>query len=239
MKIFIKKTIAITVTAFLMTSLSGCGHILDTMDLRDETVLPPAYPVDNPPPPKTNGTIYQAGHEVSLFQDHVAGRIGDILTVKLEVQTTGEKQAKMKTNKTDTINTNTGTGTTANGSIKPQIAHTAMSAFMFNLGSDQEFEGKGDTNQFNKLQGTISVTVTRVLSNGNLVVQGESWITINQGREFVRLAGIARSEDIEPNNVISSQRLADARISYSGSGQVGNTARGGLITQFMTKFFPY
>jgi flagellar L-ring protein precursor FlgH len=101
------------------------------------------------------------------------------------------------------------------------------------------FDGKGQTNQNNKLHGTISVTVTRVLSNGNLVIQGESWVTINQGREYVRLAGIVRSDDIEPGNTVSSQRLADSRISYSGSGQVGNSSRGGLLTQLMTKFFPY
>jgi flagellar L-ring protein FlgH len=83
------------------------------------------------------------------------------------------------------------------------------------------------------------VTVVRVLANGNLLVQGESWITIDQGREYMRLMGIVRPEDIEPNNVISSQRVAGARIAYSGTGQVGNVSRGGFLTQTLTKFFPY
>ena len=238
MKIFIKALLKRAAVFSLVLGMSGC-HILDTLELHDETVLPPAYPVDNPPPPKTNGTIYQAGHEVSLYEDHIAGRIGDILTVRLEETTQGEKQAKTKSNKTNTNNTNNGSKSDANGALKPYLLGGAVSSLIFNTGTDLEFDGKGETNESNKLHGTISVTVTRVLSNGNMVIQGESWITINQGREYVRLTGIVRSEDIEPGNAISSQRIADARISYSGGGQVGNASRGGLITQLLFKFFPY
>lgn len=239
MKTIMNRQLKITMMLALSFSLVGCSHILDQMDLRDETVLPPAYPVDNPPPPKANGTIYQAGHEISLYQDHIAGRIGDILTVRLEEQTQGEKQAKTKANKTNSNDTNAGSMHTSHGALKPYLLGGAVTPFIFNTGTDLEFNGKGETNEFNKLHGTISVTVNRVLSNGNLVVQGESWITINQGREFVRLTGIVRSDDIEPGNIISSQRIADARISYSGSGMVGNATKGGLLTQLLFKFFPY
>lgn len=233
MKKIINECLLVAVVLSLGCGVSGCSHMLDTLDLHDETVLPASLPIDNPPPRKTNGTIFQSGYEVSLYQDHIAGRIGDILTVRLEEATQGEKQAKMKTTKTDTINTNKGTG------AQPIMADARIFPGIFDLGSSMEFDGKGDTNEYNKLHGTISVTVKSVLSNGNMAVQGESWITINQGREYIRLTGIVRSEDIEPGNVISSQRLADARISYTGSGQVGNSARGGLLTQLMNKFFPF
>lgn len=219
--------------------LSGCAHWLDTLDLKDETVLPPSYPVDVKPPPKLHGSIYQSGHEVLLYQDHNANRIGDILTVRLEEATQGEKQSKMKTNKVTTNNTNNGSGTTSGGNIAPIILSEPLSRLITNTGSDLGFDGKGETNEYNKLHGTISVTVMRVLSNGNLIVQGESWITINQGREYVRLSGILRPEDIDPTNTVSSQRLANARINYSGSGQVGNASRGGLFTQMLYKFFPF
>lgn len=240
-KIFFSCIAKLVQVLFIVVTLNlcACGHMLDSMDLHDETVLPPAYPVDNPPPPKTNGTIYQEGHEVTLYQDHIANRVGDILTVKLEESTNGEKQAKLKANKTNSNDTNQGTQKTANGNLKPYILGGAVTSMIFNTGTDLEFDGKGETNQYNRLRGTISVTITRVLSNGNMVIQGESWVTINQGREYVRLTGIVRSEDIDPGNIISSQRIADARISYSGSGQVGNAARGGILTQLLYKFFPY
>jgi flagellar L-ring protein precursor FlgH len=213
---------------FCFSTLCGCMHTLDDMGLRDETVYPPTLPVDNPPPPKTNGSIYQAGHEVSLYEDHIANRVGDILTVRLEEVTQGEKKAKTKTTKLAT-----------NAMGAPTLFGGGLNALKFNTSSDQEFNGEGESNQQNKLKGTVSVSITRVLSNGNMIVQGESWVTIDQGREYVRLTGIVRREDIEPNNMISSQRIAGARIVYSGSGQVANSSRGGFLTQLLTKFFPY
>lgn len=221
---FFKLIISVT----FMVVLCGCGHMFDDMGLRDETIYPPAMPIDNPPPPKVNGTIYQSGHEVSLYEDHIASRTGDILTVRLEETTQGEKKAKTKTSKI-----------TTNDFATPILFGGRVNPLTFNTNNDQEFDGEGESNQQNKLKGVVSVTVVRVLANGNLLVQGESWVTIDQGREYMRLMGIVRHEDIEPGNVISSQRVAGARIAYSGTGQVGNVSRGGLVTQGLTKFFPY
>jgi flagellar L-ring protein FlgH len=213
----------------VMASLCGCGtHMLDEMGLREETVYPAAFPKDHPPPPKSNGTIYQAGHEISLYQDHIAGRIGDILTVRLEETTQGEKKSKMKTNKI-----------ASDSFTLPGSNKIGITGHIGAFDSNQQFNGDGEANQQNKLRGTVSVTVTRVLSNGNLVIQGESWLTLNQGREFIRLTGIVRREDVDANNSVSSQRITDARISYSGSGQVANATRGGILTQLLFKFFPY
>lgn len=224
-----KLPIKLALISAMVLTLNGCGaHWMDDAGLRDETLLPPAYPVDNPPPPKAFGAIYQQGHEVSLYQDHIALRVGDILTVRLEETTQGEKKAKMKSNKIG-----------ANQFTLPGLEKGYITGHVAAFNSNQQFNGEGESNQQNKLRGTISVTVTRVLSNGNLIVQGESWLTINQGREFVRLSGIVRVEDIDANNSVSSQRLADARISYSGTGQVSNAARGGAITQLLFKFFPW
>jgi flagellar L-ring protein precursor FlgH len=76
------------------------------------------------------------------------------------------------------------------------------------------------------------VTVVQRLDNGNLVVRGEKWITINQGREFVRVSGIIRPIDIDPDNSIPSSRVANARIAYSGKGAVADSAAPGLLARF-------
>jgi flagellar L-ring protein precursor FlgH len=219
---------AILIALSFSLLLSGCEHYLDNMGLRDETVYPAAYPIDNPAPPKRNGTIYQSGHEITLYQDRMANRIGDILTVRLEETTQGEKKARTRANKI-----------ASNSITIPGIRQGGIQGHVVNTASNQQFNGDGESNEQNKLRGTVSVTVIRVLSNGNLVIQGESWLTINQGREYIRLTGIVRPDDIEPNNMISSQRVADARIAYSGNGQVSNVSRGGVLTQLMNKFFPY
>ena len=74
--------------------------------------------------------------------------------------------------------------------------------------------------------------MARVLPNGNLLVQGEKWITINHGDEFIRIRGIVRPTDIAPDNTVASYKVADARIFYSGRGSMARAQRPGWLTEF-------
>lgn len=191
--------------------------------------FPAALPLDLPPPPKTNGTIYQAGYEARLFPDKVAYRIGDVLTIRLEEQTTAQYKSNTKTSKIAQLTY-----------PSPQLfGITPLDYLNVNTNTNQQFQGKGDSDQSGKLTGMVSVTVVKLLSNGNLVIQGESWITLNQGQEFIQLTGEVRPEDILPNNVVSSQRVANARITYGARGQAGYASSGGLMTKLFNRFFPY
>ena len=76
------------------------------------------------------------------------------------------------------------------------------------------------------------MSVVDVLSNGNLVVQGEKWININQGEEYIRLRGIVRTSDSNADNTIASTRVANAQIQYSGSGVLNETNSMGWLARF-------
>ena len=213
----------IWIVCLVWVGLSGCSPLLTPSDH-----YPAALPVDRPPPPKTNGTIYQAGFESRLFTDRVAFRVGDVLTVKLEESTTGQYKANTKTSKTAGLTYPT---PTFFGQVLPALAVAAN--------TDQQFQGKGNSDQSNKLTGTVTVTVVQVLSNNNLVVQGESWVTIDQGQEYIQLTGMVRPEDISPNNIVSSQRVANAKITYGARGQAGYASSGGLVTKLFNRFALY
>ncbi|MDP1603535.1 MAG: flagellar basal body L-ring protein FlgH [Legionella sp.] len=189
---------------------------------------PPVLPIDNPPPPKIGGTIYQRGHNIRLYEDRIAHRIGDVLTVRLEEFTQGEYRAKTKTEKRAKLDF-----------PLPIVFGKPVPGLVVNTDTKQFFDGTGQSDQSNRLRGTITVTVTRVLSNENLIIQGESWVSINQGQEYIQLTGIVRPEDILPNNTISSQRVAGAQITYGARGQAGYASRGGLMTKLFNQFFPY
>jgi len=77
-----------------------------------------------------------------------------------------------------------------------------------------------------------------VIPNGNLVIRGEKWITIHDGDEVVQFAGIIRPEDIQPDNTITSEKVADVRLGYKDVGMTGNTARPGVATQWLNKYWP-
>jgi len=207
-------------------SLTGC---IDYFETNSHVEFPPSYPADKAPPPKKNGSIYQSGYDISLYQDRIAYHVGDVLTIRLEEQTNGQKKIKTKTDKK----------ATNQFEVNDAFGANLTNALGLDTFTQQKFDGDGESNQQNALTGRVSVTVIRVLANGNLMVQGESWVTINFGREYIQLTGIVRRDDIEPDNVVSSQRIANARIVYSGNGQVSNATRGGILTQFFNKYMPF
>ncbi|MDF3013473.1 MAG: flgH, partial [Cellvibrio sp.] len=104
--------------------------------------------------------------------------------------------------------------------------------FTTTLEQDRTFDGSADADQSNSLQGNITVTIAEILPNGNLMVRGEKWITLNRGDEFIRISGLVRPEDIAPDNTILSTRLANAKISYSGTGALADASSMGWLSRF-------
>ena len=98
--------------------------------------------------------------------------------------------------------------------------------------NETEFDGEGDSRQSNRLEGDITVTVAQRLANGNLLVRGQKWIQINQGKEYVRIQGIVRPIDIDSDNSISSLKVADAMIAYGGKGALNDANQPGLLSRF-------
>ena len=85
----------------------------------------------------------------------------------------------------------------------------------------------------------MSVTVVRVFDNGNMEVQGQKELTLNNGNEYVRVRGVVRHEDITASNIVSSDRLADAQIRYTGSGHLADSSQSGWLSQLMRTISPF
>lgn len=175
---------------------------------------------------ESQGSIYMPSRGLSLFLDRRARQIGDSITVTLLEQTDASKQSSTSTAKEQSNSipgvTLFGRGVTKDGI---PILETSIEA-------DQEFAGQGSSSQSNSLTGSVTVTVAEVLPNGNLLVRGEKWVTINQGEEFIRVTGVVRPEDIGADNSVPSFKLADARITYSGKGAIADANRMGWLGRF-------
>ena len=105
-------------------------------------------------------------------------------------------------------------------------------ALQLGFGQDSAFKGDSKSNQGNSLSGNISVHVLRVLQNGNLMIRGEKWITLNNGDEYIRLTGVIRSKDINSNNTVLSSKVANARIQYAGTGTFADVNEQGWLSKF-------
>lgn len=208
--------------------LAGCAGVPSY----DDPHYAPTLPVAQTTPPVADGAIYHPASSMELFNDPRAHRVGDILTITLVESTAASKTATTSTSKKNDVDIDA-----------PSIyGHTLprSGGSLATLGSDNSFDGQGQSSQSNSLTGQLTVTVAQRLSNGNLVVRGEKWLTINQGQELVRIAGIVRPQDINPDNTVESTRVADARITYTGRGTLADSNTQGWLSRFFnSKWMPF
>jgi flagellar L-ring protein precursor FlgH len=173
-----------------------------------------------------NGSIFQVGRSVRLFEDNKAFRIGDLLSVRLSESTNASKSAATNTGKDDDIDI----GVTALLGGVP--THNGDPFLNNTLEAERDFSGTGDSEQSNSLDGEIAVMVTDILPNGTLVVRGEKIIGLNQGSEFIRLSGLVRPQDVSSSNIVFSRKLANARIYYGGGGVIAEANSKGWLSRF-------
>jgi flagellar L-ring protein precursor FlgH len=214
----------------LGATVVGCG-LLPERKPKPDPVVARVLP---PPTPRTEGAIYQAGQQIELFADLKARRVGDVLTIKLTESTAASKSAVTKTTKTTGVNN---TGVTLFGR-SPTVGGVGIGTSTLN-GADT-FDGEGSATQGNTFTGSLTVTVMDVQPNGNLVVQGDKTLKLNQGDEFVHVSGVVRRADIATDNTVTSDRVADAHISYSGKGVIASSNKMGWLARFFNSpYAPY
>jgi len=201
------------------------------MSSKDKHLEPAPARVLPPPTPRTDGAIYQAGQEMVLFADLKARRVGDMLTVVLNEATTASKNAATTTSKTSAV---TDTGPTIFGK---SFMTKGVPILDTTLSGSHTFDGEGTASQGNSFVGSLTVTVVEVQSNGNLVVEGDKTLRLNQGDEFIHISGVVRPADVATNNTVTSDKIADAHISYSGKGVIANANKMGWLTRFFNSVF--
>lgn len=185
-------------------------------------------PLDLPQftPPPADGAIFHTGYTAGLFDNPTAHNVGDTVTVILQ-----ESTAAQKTSQTDTAKT-TKDALSAPTLLGQNMTIHGAPVLSGSINNANSFSGSGDSKQSDTLVGDITVTVVKRLQNGNLVVQGQKYVDINQGSEFVRLEGVIRPIDISAQNTIPSSAVADARIAYGQKGALNDANRPGLLSRF-------
>lgn len=220
-----------------LAALAGCAepqvrHVKDFVNVR---------PPDRSLAVSADGSIYHPSTSIDLFRDVKAKRVGDLLTVVLAEKTDAKKSASTSTDKSNGIDLGNPTllGSPLSFTSPPFMPKRTMN-LASSVDTSQKFSGQGDSAQSNSLTGDVTVTVVDVLSNGNMVVRGEKAIGINQGEEYIRVSGVVRPVDVTTDNTVLSTQLADASISYSGSGFVSDSNRMGWLARiFNSKWWPF
>jgi flagellar L-ring protein precursor FlgH len=164
-----------------------------------------------PKQPRTAAAGYSiwSDQQAALFKDSRAFKVGDILTVNIRVNDKASFD-----NKTDRSRTNkSGMNFGLNG-----IGAGAEADL--NYGSSTSTKGDGSTARAEKLNLLVAAVVTGVIENGNLLISGSQEVRVNHELRILNVAGIVRPQDVDANNMISYERIAEARISYGGRGRL-------------------
>ncbi len=242
MKRWIVKFLSISVCASIV---SGCAGYTWIPPKPNDPAYAPTLPNEASTAPNFSGSVYQPDFGLdSLYTDLRAYRVGDLLTVRLSEATTASKAANTATTKTTSVAIANPTlfGSTPQFNVPGIIplASNKDNTLQFQLDSNNNFNGTGTSGQNNSLQGSITVTVARVLANGNLQIRGEKWINLNQGSEYIRLSGIVRPYDIDPDNSVPSTKIANPQITYSGTGALADANQEGWLARFFNgPLYPY
>jgi flagellar L-ring protein precursor FlgH len=174
------------------------------------------------------GYSAMGGNMYSLYTDHRAMGVDDILTVLIEESAKAGSTTGTNTNKQNEYGV---TGVEGNGALG------FIPRFGISGGTKIGYDGKAGTSRQGNLVAKVSARVTRVLDNGNLMIEGSKVVEINEEKEIIKISGVVRPQDIESNNIIYSHNISDAQISYSGKGTVHNGHRPGLITKLLNYIF--
>lgn len=184
-------------------------------------------------PPTNDGSLFQPRYSIGLYTDQQATKVGDIITVIFDEQYQSSKSAETSADKSSSNNM----GVTNIMGTVPGWKNLTMDT---NTANDRQFSGKGEADRSNSLSGQISVTVSDILPNGILRIRGEKWLTLSEGDEYIRISGMIRPQDITPDNTVASSKVADARISFGGRGNLNNSTKQGWADRiFMSPWWPF
>ncbi len=223
-----------TLTMLMASLLLGaCASKPPLEDNSDFAPIRPLEPAANALP---TGSILGNSMHMSLFQGQRQWRVGDIITVVLNESTQASRNSSLITERKATNDVLASSWT--NALLSPNGFWGDVRGDIDLNKAEIGTEGVGTAAQANALSGVITAMVAEVLPNGNLIVEGRKQLSLTEGAEFIQIRGVVRARDVQPDNTVSSMRMAQAQISYRGSGNLAESTQPGWITQLLFKYWP-
>ena len=180
-----------------------------------------------------------ASNRQAFFEDQRADNIGDILTVTLDIddkaELDNETERTRNANEDAGLNALLGYETKLDNILPDAVDNTAL----VGAESTSNHTGSGSIDREEQIELTLAATVTQILPNGNLVIQGRQEVRVNFEKRILELAGVIRPQDINIDNTISYEKIAEARVSYGGKGQITDVQQPRYGQQVYDVLFPF
>lgn len=236
------KTVRILASLGAALALSGC--MTTKADFRNEPVMSPVgagiyhnTPIVQPAAfpnelPRQTNSLW-TDRNADFFRDTRALNVGDIVTVSIEIR----DEARLNNDSRRSRNSGIDIGLDLEGSISGTSLGTVGATTGLSGGTSAQ--GRGQVRRSEEIDLLVAAVVTQVLPNGNLFIAGQQEVRVNHELRVLQIAGFIRPGDILPNNVIPSDKIAEARISYGGRGRISEVQQPGWGQQVLDNVMPY
>jgi flagellar L-ring protein precursor FlgH len=219
---------------FLLVSLSACAGPASRVNINDVEPIVPV--VTEPAPPQTPGSLWTESRG-GMFVDMKGRTVGDIVTVVIVENASASKEATTETDRKSTMSA----GITSLLGLERKIGSmTGLDpSSLVDATTINDFEGGGKTERKEQLTATLTTQVIEVLPNGNLRIEGNKTVTVNNEMQIVKLSGIVRQADVSPRNIVDSKNILNARIAYVGEGVISDKQQQGWLVRALDQVWPF
>lgn len=239
-----------TISAILLLSACGATDRLAQVGKAPE-MAPITNPADNQayrsvsmPMPAVNEVVKEknslwASNRQTFFKDQRANDIGDILTVMIDIDDEAELENESERSRSSTENAGINNLFGIETQLTKVLPNGVTGPDLVDFGTTSRSSGEGSTEREEEVRMTLAATVTQILPNGNMLIQGRQEVRVNYEKRILELAGVIRPEDILMDNTISYDKIAEARISYGGEGQITDMQQPRYGQQVYDILFPF
>jgi flagellar L-ring protein FlgH len=247
-----RKNLTLAVIAAATVALTGCNVTTRLSEVGDgpqlskitnPTVMPNYRPVSLPmPAPKTAehnpNSLWRAGAK-AFFKDHRAKAVGDILTVQLNLNDSASLANSTERERDDSEDTDVTNLLGLEAEFAKKLPQAITPGAVMSFGSKHETKGDGSIDRSETVELTFAAVVTQILPNGALTIIGRQEVQVNNELRELMVTGVIRPEDIESDNTITHDKIAEMRVAYGGRGTLSGLQNPRWGTEVWDILFPF
>ncbi|MBX3492011.1 MAG: flagellar basal body L-ring protein FlgH [Parvibaculum sp.] len=244
---FVSSTCRLIAAVLVAATLAGCNSADRIANIGKAPDMAPVGTIEprvSMPMPAAEEIVYQPNSlwrsgSRAFFRDQRAARVGDILTVLINISDNAKVDNTTKRSRANAENASVDNLLGYESYLGKVFPNAVDNTNLANLGSNSSSTGAGSVDRREKIELTVAAVVTQVLPNGNLVISGRQQVRVNFEVRELDVTGIVRPEDISNINTIQHTQIAEARIAYGGQGQISDVQQARYGQQLFDILMPF
>lgn len=223
--------------------IAKIGEVPETSTISNPVTQEGYKPVSLPMPmPKQsisqNNSLWAADRQ-TFFKDQRANDVGDIITVVIEIADKAELDNETERTRSSSEGANAASALGYEQSLNRILPQAVDPTSLIEGGAESSYTGEGTIDREEKIEVQLAALISQILPNGNMVIFGRQEVVVNFEKRLLQIDGVIRPEDISVQNTISYEKIAEARITYGGEGDLTDVQQPRYGQQLYDIIFPF